>query len=525
MKCAIYCRLSKEDTVQGEATKFTLESESIKNQKALLLSHAEEMGWDVYKVYIDEDYSGADRYRPAFRQLLADAEAKHFSVVLCKTQSRFTRDMELVERYIHDLFPRWGIRFVALLDHADTDIRGNKKARQINGLVNEWYLEDLSENIRAVLDNKRRKGEFIGSFSPYGYEKSLTDKNRLVVDKEAAEVVRLIFSLASNGYGKRRIVDILNRMCIPNPTKYKEQKGLAYVNSMAKDDSGMWNRTTVGRILSNEIYTGVMVQGKRRKLSYKHAHVIEVPHSNWIRVEGTHEAIISKEDFAFVQKQISERRREGKKGKPHLLAGKVICSNCESTMRKITNRYKNKLYGYLRCNRCKTSINLEILEDVIRNKISHYLSYCLKHHDTQPFKIDYGGSTIGVVDNVMKQMLDRCKKNIRQCVKALEAIYIDLAMGRITQEQSHDVISSILSKKEDLEMQQRELLEQMKVVSVSYSENKIKNNLITLDASECKEYISNDLMQKAVAALVDIISIERKDPSKGEQKVFIRWSF
>ena len=210
---------------------------------------------------------------------------------------------------------------------------GKQKARQINGLVNEWYLEDLSENIKAVLDNKRRRGEFIGSFAPYGYKKSGADRNRLVVDPEAAEVVRLIFSLASGGYGKRRIAETLNSMRIPNPTKYKTQKGSAYFNGMEKSGSGMWNRTTVGRILNNEIYTGVMVQGKRRKLSYKHPQVVEVPADQWIRVEGTHEAIISREEFELVRLLLSQRRREGKTGEPHLLAGRsfVRCgSKCEN---------------------------------------------------------------------------------------------------------------------------------------------------------------------------------------------------
>ena len=138
MTCAVYCRLSREDEGRGAA-----ESESIQNQKALLIAYAEKQGWALCRIYSDEDYSGADRARPAFNELLRDAQAGKFQVVLCKNQSRFTRDMELVEKYLHGLFPLWGVRFVAVVDNADTAARGNKKARQINGLVNEWYLEDL----------------------------------------------------------------------------------------------------------------------------------------------------------------------------------------------------------------------------------------------------------------------------------------------------------------------------------------------------------------------------------------------
>lgn len=161
-RAAIYCRLSKEDTEKHG------ESESIQNQKAMLAAYAEERNWEIWDIYSDEDFSGIDRERPAFRRLLKDAAAGQFEIILVKTQSRFTRDMELVEKYIHGLFPLWGIRFVAVVDNADTENRGNKKARQINGLINEWYLEDLSENIRAVLDSKRKRGQYIGSFIPNG---------------------------------------------------------------------------------------------------------------------------------------------------------------------------------------------------------------------------------------------------------------------------------------------------------------------------------------------------------------------
>ena len=157
-KAAIYCRLSEEDRDKKHKTD---ESGSIQNQKAMLLAYAAEEGWEVYGIYSDDDYTGSGRNRPAFQRLLADAEAHRFDIILCKTQSRFTRELELVEKYIHGLFPVWGIRFIGLADNADTDNKGNKKSRQINGLVNEWYLEDMSENIRSVLTNRRQRQQQI----------------------------------------------------------------------------------------------------------------------------------------------------------------------------------------------------------------------------------------------------------------------------------------------------------------------------------------------------------------------------
>lgn len=304
MRCAIYCRLSREDEQKHG------ESESIVNQRSMLTGYAREHGWDIYKVYSDEDMSGADARRPGFNEMLRDAREGEFSIILCKTQSRFTRDMELVEKYLHKLFPLWGIRFIAPADGIDTDQRGNKKARQINGLVNEWYLEDLSENVRMVLDHKRRRGIYIGSFALYGYRKSHTERGRLEIDPAAAQVVRKIFSLASKGRSCARIAAILNRARVPNPTMYKSMNGEKYINREAVRSSG-WSRSTVSRMLRNEMYTGVMVQGRSRKISYKSGAMMKVAPSEWFRVENTHEAIIPQELFEAVQRQSSRYTRSG----------------------------------------------------------------------------------------------------------------------------------------------------------------------------------------------------------------------
>ena len=201
-KVAIYCRLSEEDRDKKHDTD---ESGSIQNQKAMLLEYAGKQGWELYRLYCDEDCTGADRRRPEFNRLLQDAEQRRFDIVLCKTQSRFTRELELVEKYIHGLFPLWGIRFVSVVDNADTENKGNKKSRQINGLVSEWYLEDLSENIRSVLDNRRRSGFHIGAFAPYGYKKDPEKKGHLLIDEEAAAVVREVFTRFAQGCGKTAI--------------------------------------------------------------------------------------------------------------------------------------------------------------------------------------------------------------------------------------------------------------------------------------------------------------------------------
>lgn len=224
-KVAIYCRLSEEDRNKQHETD---DSNSIQNQKSMLIQYVLEQGWEVYNIYSDDDYTGSDRRRPEFNKLLNDAEHRKFDIILCKTQSRFTRELELVEKYIHGLFPIWGIRFISIVDNADTANKGNKKSRQINGLVNEWYLEDMSENIRSVLTDRRKNGFHIGAFALYGYKKDPEQKGHLIIDEEAAAVVREVFTLFSQGYGKTAIARMLNDRGIPNPTEYKRLHGLRY---------------------------------------------------------------------------------------------------------------------------------------------------------------------------------------------------------------------------------------------------------------------------------------------------------
>ena len=295
-RAAIYCRLSEEDRDKGDE-----ESESIQNQKTMLLRYAAESGWNVVDFYCDEDYTGADRSRPAFNRLLCDAKNGAFEIVLCKSQSRFTRELELVEKYLHGLFPKWGIRFIGYADHADTANRGNKKARQINGLVNEWYLEDLSDNIRSVVRSKQQTGRFIGSFAPYGYRKCERDKNLLIPDEEAAQIVCRIFMLREQGMSLGCIAEKLNEAGIVNPSTYKKQRYHGFYRAGLQHST--WSASTVRTILENPVYCGDLRQHIREKISYKSDEIKRIPQAEQIIVKNTHQAIVSREQWERVQVQ------------------------------------------------------------------------------------------------------------------------------------------------------------------------------------------------------------------------------
>ena len=304
-KVAIYCRISKEDLL-----KSTTYSESIQNQKLLLIDYAIRQGFHIHHVYIDEDLSGFSD-RPAFNALIDDARKGAFNIVLCKHQSRFTRDMELVEKYIHGHFVSWGIRFIGLTDHVDTNVRGNKKARQIYGLINEWYSEDLSENIKSVLRRKMEAGQFIGSFACYGYKKDPQNRHKLLVDDEAAAVVQDIFSLYAKGYSAKKIASYLSAKKIPTPTAYKQNQGLNFKNPNSLLTTGVstWPTNTILRILRNETYIGTLVQGKEQKISYKSKKMRATKKTDWIKIKDNHAPLISDALFFEVQTILDAKKK------------------------------------------------------------------------------------------------------------------------------------------------------------------------------------------------------------------------
>ena len=334
LRVAIYLRLSDED--KDKANKLD-DSESIKNQRNLLLEEIQKRPeFMLVDEYCDEDLSGAGTFRPEFERLIRDCENGKIDVVLCKSQSRFSRDMEVVEKYIHNKFIEWNIRFIGLADNADTNVEGNKKSRQINGLINEWYLEDTSNNIRSAFQAKMKQGEFISPFASFGYEVSKEDNNKLVVDPIASEIVKDIFDLYLKGMGFTGIAKYLNEKKIPSPSLYKYQKGIKLnVISNRPREQIKWSTNAIKTILTNELYVGHLIQGKRTTVSYKNHKIKKKNEKDWVRKENTHEAIIDSETFNKVQIAMKERTKPMKStGVVHNFSGKVFCLECKIYMRK-----------------------------------------------------------------------------------------------------------------------------------------------------------------------------------------------
>lgn len=352
-RAAIYVRLSKEDGDREE-------SDSIVNQKELIRSFlADKPDITVYADYVDDGYSGADFDRPDFKRMVREIEAGWIDCVIVKDLSRFGRNFVETGRYIDQIFPTLGIRFIAINDHYDS-INGRNSSDKIlipfKNLINDAYCRDISIKIRSQLEIKRKKGDFIGSFAVYGYRKDPEDRHRLIVDDYAADVVRDIFKWKLEGASQQRIADRLNERGELSPMEYKRSCGLQYKSGFQVNPKAGWSAVTVGRILHNEFYIGTLVQGKRTTPNHKVKRTVEKPNGEWVRVENNHPPIIGREDFLAVERMLFQDTRVApKEEEVYLLSGLVFCGDCGQNMIRNTVCKRGKTYVYYMCGNNRTN--------------------------------------------------------------------------------------------------------------------------------------------------------------------------
>lgn len=517
MKVGIYCRLSEEDRDKKNKED---ESESIQNQKSMLISYAMQHDWEVFHIYSDDDFTGADRDRPGWKQLLKDAENHKFDIVLCKSQSRFTRELEMVEKYIHGLFQVWDIRFVSVIDNADTHIKGNKKARQINGLINEWYLEDLSENIKSVFTDKRKKGFHIGAFALYGYIKDPEQKGHLIIDEESAEIVREVFKLFAQGYGKTNIARLLNDREIPNPTEYKRLKGLRYKQPPSKQ-STLWKYFSISDMLTNEIYRGHMVQGKYGSISYKTKQNKPIDKKKWIKVENTHEPIIDEDLWNTVQNLLKQKSKSFSNGEIGAFAGKVKCLYCGYTLRS-GKRHEQR---YFRCetkffskDACIGSgISYPVLERTVLAELKK-LSMEYLDKDYIEGKVSFD-NRIEEQRNKLEKDIDNFQNKITVCSNGVKNLYIDKTKGLITDDEFIDLSKDFHSDKEKY----KTLIEDAKIKIADLDE---KLSQATSKRELIEQYTNiESLDRETVTTLIDYIEIGKWYKGTRKRPINIYWNF
>ena len=512
MKAAIYVRLSREDREKnGE------DSESIVNQRMMLLDYCQKQNWNVYKVYSDEDYSGSDRERPQFCEMLKAAEERKFDIILTKTQSRFARDVEIIEKYVNTLFLIWGIRFISLVDNADSENKANRKARQIGSLVDQWYLEDVSENIKATLASKRKAGLWVGAFAPFGYVKDPKNKNHLIIDEEAANIVRYIFKSYLNGCGITALARKLNLKAIPNPASYKRSKGQPFQNKN-KECSSLWHHYSVRRILTNQIYIGNTVQGITENISYKSSKKRKKTKSEWDIVKNTHEPIVDEDTFSEVQKILSARQRANKTGSVSLFANKVRCMKCGGSMRsQITGgkRYYTCHQHYISPQACEgTYVSANTLSSAILKELHVlYKSYI---DEAEVESRVYLATEFDSKIQSLKQQIKTVSNEIDKIKSRFKHLYFDKIDGFLSEDDFKLLSSECKEKQAELEA----TLQNAQNKYEAYIYNKEHKEWIKELISKYKEVKALD--RYAVELLIDYIEV---GGNKQKRTLRLHWNF
>lgn len=480
---AMYLRLSREDSdmtnaVYSEESEtdgvFRAESISIGSQRELIRSFIREQeDIELFDCYADDNYSGSNFERPEFKRMLCDIEAGKVNCVIVKDLSRFGRDYIETGRYLEQVFPALGVRFIALTDRYDSfsaDAGEKNIVLPVKNFINDSYCRDISTKVKSQLAIKRRNGECLAAFAVYGYQKSPEDKNKLLVDDYAAGIVRRIFAWKIEGVAISAIAERLNDLHVLSPKEYKKSLGLNYRGGFTRGSCSKWSSPSVRRILTNEVYLGHLVQGKTERINYKVKKVVEKPKEEWIRVENTHEAIISADDFAIVQnllKADGRVRPEKKEISPFM--GLLFCGDCKEQMVRRVNRYKEKEKVYYICstkNRgegcSRHSIEETVLKELAGTAIRHYANDFLEQERLFAQAKEQEANLQTVIS--YNKEITRLKKEQDKYYSLCAGLYEDLRMGIITKEEFKRLHSEFQRKAESLlaaEEKQEQLVREM----------------------------------------------------------------
>lgn len=484
--CALYCRLSNEDELQGE-------SQSITNQKDLLERYTRENNLNVYDIYIDDGYSGTNFERPNFQRMIKDIENKKVNMVIVKDSSRLGRDYIQFGEYIEKYFPKNNIRVISILDNYDSAIdNGVSDTLPFKAVMNDFYAKDTSKKVRSTKLKNAKQGLFMGRYAPFGYLKSESDKHKLVIDYESSKIVKEIFDLFLQGKSPLQISYVMTNRKVKTPSQ---------LMNMQKQTQ-KWYPEVIRKILRNEMYIGNMVQCKKRKINYKLKKVIDAPKSDWIIVPNTHEAIIDKEKFYSAQSILKNREKTRNKSVDFLFRGLVVCKDCGKKMGTTTDiRGKGNGTRYLRCSSYATAplqrictphlVNYKKLEEAI---ISEIQEICKKYLDKSKIK--------QIVD-IENQELDREayikreKAILAKAIDVLEAqidkIYDDKLSGLIGNEDFTRIYDKKIAER-DAKKQKLKDLE-----NAEFTRNKIDYESIMSDflkKDNITSYMLNSLINK-----------------------------
>ena len=456
---ALYCRLSRDDELQGD-------SNSIKNQKAILQKYADDNGFTNTEFFVDDGYSGTNFDRPDWQRLISLVEEGRIGTIIVKDMSRLGRDYLKVGYYTEVLFPGSDIRFIAINNNVDSANQQDSDFTPFLNIINEWYAKDTSKKIRAVFKSKGESGKPLCTNPPYGYIKDPVDKTRWIVDEEAAKVVREAFRLCMQGYGPSQIAKEFTRRRIMNPTAHAKKNGINIPDNRGHDDDYVWRGSTIVHMLSRQEYLGHTVNFKTYRKSYKQKKQMKNDPSEWMIFENTHEAIIEESVFEVVQRIRDGRRRLTPMGEMPLLSGMMFCADCGNKMYQVRGRGWEHEKEYFVCatyrkikGGCSShQIRNAIVEELLLDGISRVTAFARDCEDE--FVEMVTKKTKSELDKSMrdsKRELEQAQARMAKLDEIIQRLYEDNIEGKISDERFTKMTANYEAEQQTLEKRVTEL--------------------------------------------------------------------
>ena len=442
-KTALYCRLSQDDGIEGD-------SNSIQNQKAILQKFAEDHHFPSPCFYVDDGFSGGNFQRPAFQQMISDMENGEIGIIVTKDLSRLGRNQLHTGLYIEERFPMFGVRYIAINDNVDTDSSESNDLMPFKNLFNEWFIRDTSRKIRAVLKAKAERGERLGSRAPYGYRKA-PDTKKLIVDEEAAAIVRRIFAMCASGSGPSQIARILKKEQILTPTMYAYTRYGITHTCLDTAHPYNWSDSAIANLLENEIYLGNTVNMKHSSRSYKDKQRVEHPREECLVFENTHPALITREVWDIVQRVRKNKRRLTKMEEQSKYSGLVFCADCGSNMVLHRAHTMSASYNHFTCRTYKKDweactghyIRECVLDEVVLEDLRRVTA--MARERPEEFAAYIGSRQSAEIQREIRRQekeLAAMRKRKAELDAIFKKLYEDSVLSRITTEQFQMLSSS-----------------------------------------------------------------------------------
>ncbi len=447
-KVGMYLRLSQEDRI----TKGT-ESNSIENQRKIIKNYIDNSDDLVFiNEYSDDGYSGTSFNRPGFQKMLEDIKNKKIDTIIVKDLSRFGRNYIEVGRFLEETFPTMRVRFISIIDKIDSFKDPDSSSSMLvnfKNLINDEYARDISRKIKSVYKVKQKRGEYIAAHTALGYMKDTDNKYNIIIDVDGAKIVKLIFELALDDKTPIQISDYLNERKIPTPSQYKKQKGEAYKTNMVTEnnvDDIKWTPSMVSNILRNRIYTGDLIQNKKGKVSYKLKKRVNVEEDKMIIVENTHEALVSKEDFNWIQERYFSKIIQVRR-KNHdyaLFSGFLICNDCHRGLyylesrrpRKDGSRLKYYICGTNKVNSKKCTphrIRENDLIELVQKSLNKQIELVTKINED--LEIISKNKKLSIKDDVLSERKNKLLEEANKKMSLKQSLYLDWKENTITFEE------------------------------------------------------------------------------------------